>query len=79
MGKVIKVETRKHLNLKENPFPFVDEDGSTIINEVCVCGRMRTEHNNTQFVFGHGPLIENDCTGFRHKCDVTGRNIKFEE
>lgn len=37
----------------ENPFPKLCPSGKIIVDEVCTCGHLRSEHSDT-IAFGHG-------------------------
>ena len=42
-------------------YPKVLSDGTVIVNELCSCGRMITEHGGFN---GHGPSIDGKCLRF---------------
>lgn len=46
-----------------SPFPMRSNVIGTIIDEVCVCGELRSEHADT-LAFGHGPCLRAGCPKF---------------
>ena len=42
-----------------NPFPF--ESKSEVVDELCSCGHLRSQHNDSSFMFGHGSCGEEYC------------------
>jgi hypothetical protein len=41
-------------------------NGSIVVNERCVCGKLRTDHGST-ITPGHGPCVESGCAAFTWK------------
>lgn len=44
---------------QQSPFPFTTPKGGTIVDELCSCGALRSEHRDT-IAYGHGPRIQGD-------------------
>mgnify|MGYP003123276582 FL=1 len=42
-------------------YPKILSDGTVIVNELCSCGRMITEHGGFN---GHGPSLDGKCPKF---------------
>lgn len=47
----------------ESPFPLHSATMGKIVDEVCLCGALRSEHEDT-LAYGHGPCPDNRCTKF---------------
>jgi len=53
-------------------------NGKVIIDEWCVCGHKRSEHENTLFVKGHGPCMKCHCIKFTWKESITIPNPEIK-
>ena len=49
-------------NNRPSPFPVATKRG-VVIDEVCQCGAIRSEHEDT-ISYGHGPCIRTSCPKF---------------
>lgn len=62
-GKVVL--TRVVRDHTENPYPYMTPTKKLIVDELCSCGRLRSEHGpGAAGAFGHGSLESSGCPKF---------------
>ena len=59
-----------------NPFPRTFNNAgsntkTTIIDEMCDCGKKRSDHNDSEIAFGHGNCPESNCNQFTWIQNIT--------
>jgi hypothetical protein len=57
-------------NPMNNPFPRIWHNGTVILDELCHCGHLRSEHTDT-ISFGHGMCERCPCLKFTWFAMVT--------
>lgn len=68
----------KTLHHLDSPFPTPTANGRKIVeDEVCLCGKLRSEHADLVVGWGHGPCEETNCIRFTWRRAVYGERVIF--